>query len=174
MTILIDGYNVLHSIPQFAQELKHGLKHARKFLIRKVADFSDFHGCSAWVIFDAQHTDQHKPNVMRKHGIRVVYTQADQIADAYIVKWIQKHRHDHDIEVVTSDAELIDRVRRLGASYRTTIEFSDTFSRTSKIIVEQSGGLGSAIPDSDLTLGDLLPKSEREKWRKLKSKLKSQ
>ena len=169
--VLVDGYNVLQNWPQFAHEIESHFDLARERLIRMIADFAAYQGHRVIAVFDAQKQRSRQPTRKKQDGIEIVYTKRDQTADAYIVEWIRRYKGDEHIEVITSDLALRNAVRRLGASIKTTFEFSDAYARTGG-----SKGLSrpqNAIPDSDPRLADRIDPKIRRQLEQLKRNLKN-
>jgi uncharacterized protein len=167
--VLVDGYNVLQSWPQFAHQLETQFELARNRLIRMVANFADFQGHRVVVVFDAPRRDYPKVKRKKQEGLEVVYTKRNQTADDYIIRWIKRYKGGKHIEVITSDRELGSSVRRLGASVRNTFEFSDSHARTDRI--QRHSRPQAAIPDSEPRLRDRIDPDVRRQLEKLRQKL---
>jgi len=166
--VLVDGYNVLKHWPQFDRQLNTQFDLARGQLIRMIGNFADYQGHRVIVVFDAGKRNLHRPTSKNQEGVEVVYTKRDQTADDYISEWIEAYRGDEHVEVVTSDQLLSEIVQELGASVRTTFEFSDTYARTpgTSGIQYQNG-----IPDSEPQLRDGLDQTTRRGLENFKRNL---
>ncbi|GEM_PF-1449469 len=167
--VLVDGYNVLQSWPQFSQQLDHQFDLARGRLIRMIANFAEYQGHRVIAVFDAPQRNLTKAMRKKQEGIEVVYTKQNQTADDYIVEWIKRYKGGEHIEVITSDGALGNAVRRLGASVQTTFEFSDTYTPAGGIV--QHSRPQAAIPDSQPRLRDRLQPNVRRQLEQLKRKL---
>ncbi len=167
--VLVDGYNVLQNWPQFTRDLEERFDLARERLTRMIADFAAYQGHRVIVVFDAQRQNLRKAVRKKLEGIEVVYTQREQTADAYIIQWMQRYKGEKHVEVITSDRALSDAVHRLGASVRTTFEFSDTYARTGGSGMRAN--LQDAIPNSAPRLGDLIDPTVRQQLEQLKREL---
>jgi len=170
MVMLVDGYNLLHNLPECTYDLKHDLESARNYLISKLSRYASANDVEVKVIFDAQYTEHLKTSIKKQEGIKIVYTKTDETADNYIINWVKKRHQDEYIGVITSDQELSKAVQRLGCITRKTIEFDDTY-RGIDAFAGRKGKLGSAMPDSRPLLGDRIGKSAFNGLKELKRKL---
>ncbi len=99
-TILIDGYNVLHS-PAFHFPLNLDLEGQRDHLIRLLYSYADQHGVDIIVVFDSSlNTPQRQFQTRR---VRVVFSKPNQEADAVIRQYIRQEPHISQLTVVSSD-----------------------------------------------------------------------
>jgi len=85
MVMLVDGYNLLHNLPECTYDLKHNLESARNYLISKLSRYASANDVEVKVIFDAQYTEHLKISIKKQEGIRIVYTKTDETADNYII-----------------------------------------------------------------------------------------
>ena len=170
MIMLVDGYNLLHNLPECTYDLKHDLEATRDYLIGKLSRYASDHDVEVRVIFDAHYTNHLKTSIKKQVGIRIVYTKTDETADNYIINWIKKCHQDKYIEVITSDQGLSRAVKQLGVTTRKTIEFDDTCSQSNSVL-GQKRKLGSAILNSEPLLGDRIGKSAFNDLKELKRKL---
>ena len=178
--IIIDGYNVLQSWPPFSNLLDSTFPtqpkdpkfaQARDRLVRLIAEYAQYRGLRAVVVFDAHQRKTHHPTRNIQEGLEVIYTKWQQTADDYIIDWVHKYDGDLEIEVITSDQELSQKVREFGATARSTFEFSDTYSRARPT---RQGRFQDAIPDSDPLLADRVDSKTRRQLEMLKRQLKNQ
>ena len=103
MIMLVDGYNLLHNLPECTYDLKHDLEATRDYLIGKLSRYASDYDVEVRVIFDAHYTNHLKTSIKKQVGIRIVYTKTDETADNYIINWIKKYHQGKYIEVITSD-----------------------------------------------------------------------
>lgn len=102
--IIIDGYNVIHRVPDLERLLDRGLETAREGLFRF---------CSSWlatrkdvwlfyIVFDGQSDvlgDERQP----APGIRAVYTRTGEQADTRIIQIVDERKKDFIVTVVSDD-----------------------------------------------------------------------
>jgi len=167
--VLVDGYNVLKNWPQFTRQLDGQFNLARNRLIRMIGDFADYQGHRVIVVFDAPRRNMHRATSRKQEGVEVVYTKKQQTADDYIVQWVKEYQGEEHVEIVTSDQALRHAVQKLGASVRTTFEFSDTYARTGGIAASVQPR--EAVPDSEPQLRDGLDPKVRRQLDQLKRNL---
>ncbi len=96
--ILIDGYNLLHQVPELKRRETEALEDWRKRLIGRLVAFSadrkiDFH-----LVFDSS---QIRLGSDTFPGVRVDY--ASPSADGYIRNIISRNQGNHDLVIVSSD-----------------------------------------------------------------------
>ncbi|MED5579390.1 MAG: NYN domain-containing protein [Nitrospinota bacterium] len=122
MKILIDGYNLIHTIPAIAQELDRDLESSRNSLIRLLHSYrsskNDIYPIT--VVFDGQKEHLDKRNTPPR-GINITYSRGET-ADELIVKMV-KNEYKGSI-LVTSDREL----RRNAEPFVNTLFYSEEFA----------------------------------------------
>ena len=105
----IDGYNVMHRLPEIAGMLADQPEEGRALFLRRLAPLV-FRSRESWtVVFDAPRQGRGSA----AGPIHVVYTQD---ADGWIIARLREHAHPGQVTVVTSDEQDIGRAaRELGA-----------------------------------------------------------
>jgi len=116
-TFVIDGYNVIHRIPELKRSLGGGLENARLNLALLVSAWS--HGRPAAegiIVFDgdiqfAGGRDQ------RLAGIRCIFSRASHGGDSEIIRFVRNcRRNKSDITVVSDDNNVRNNCRAHGAT----------------------------------------------------------
>ncbi len=107
--VLVDGYNVTKTVWD-----DRSLAEQRAELIARVEDLALRHGAELTVVFDGAAIDgAHSDG--RRH-VRVVYSPPGESADDVIRAEVARLPASRPAVVVTSDAEIVRDVRRLGAN----------------------------------------------------------
>ncbi len=120
MHYLIDGYNLLFKLSSPA---KRPLEKKRLLLISELNEVVSLLKLNATIVFDgslplpAETTRQHFD------ALEIVYTTAEQNADAYIIKEVENARRPSQITVITSDRSLTMQCRSLGAQAQSIHDF---------------------------------------------------
>ena len=101
--LLVDGYNVLHAWPEFADLLADNLDSARRRLMDILCNYQGYRKCEVILVFDAYKVKNNPGQVERYHNISVVYTKEAETADMYIERVTHEIGRKHRVRVVTSD-----------------------------------------------------------------------
>ena len=106
--LVVDGYNVIHKSARYLELIDEAdggdpFERARTKLIGDVASFAQ-HRYDAVVVFDAaENLSSQRPNLSQA-GIRVLFSEAGQSADAVIERLVTNARlQARSVTVVTSD-----------------------------------------------------------------------
>ncbi len=111
-TVLIDGYNVLHRVPAWSEQLERSLERARESLLVY---------CSAWrqrhrdvdrvvVVFDGD-SSVADGRTGSAPGVLALYTESGETADRRIMSLLAEARRGEQLTVVTDDNEIRRRAR---------------------------------------------------------------
>ena len=121
--VLIDGYNVIGSEGRFRKD-RDILARERENLIRRLSEYRSLLSPDTEIqlIFDGFPSDR-EPFGHRGGGVTVVFSEEEGSADAVIVRLSE--RWGNRAIVVTSDREVILRVRQSGAQAVGAREFMD-------------------------------------------------
>jgi predicted RNA-binding protein with PIN domain len=116
---IIDGMNVIGSRPDGWWKDRGG---AMAALVDRLDRWASLQGDDVTVVFERPPTTAISSSV-----IEVAYAPkaAANSADDEIVRLVQADARPHEIQVVTSDKELVGRVASLGASVRPAAGFRD-------------------------------------------------
>ena len=103
---IIDGYNVIFAWDELKKAADGEIDLARSQLISTLASFRAYKNCDLLLVFDAYNVKDGTERRYTHEGIDVVYTGADETADAYIERLIREIGKSYYVKVVTSDALL--------------------------------------------------------------------
>jgi hypothetical protein len=120
--IVVDGYNLIHAMPELARLVGTDLERARDGLVAKLAVYRSGRGVRITVVFDGRGpaAQQNRP----PGGIEVVFSRAPQNADAKIKNMLALEKSPKSWTVVTSDNSIILFVRDYGAKTIPSAEFA--------------------------------------------------
>ncbi len=126
--IVIDGYNLIHAMPELARLVENDLERARDGLVSKLAVFRSGRGVRVTVVFDGQSmvAQQGRP----PGGIEVVFSRAPQNADAKIKTMLSLEKSPKSWTVVTSDNSIVRYARDYGAKTIPSAEFAAKLGST--------------------------------------------
>ena len=101
--LILDGYNVIHKIPELASHLNAGLEEARKALANFMATWRRAHAYNGTIciVFDGR--DGIVSNNQSLCGIKCIYTKTKQEADDRIITMVKSSRDSKTITVISDD-----------------------------------------------------------------------
>ena len=119
-TLIIDGYNVIHAIPEIEELLDESLEAARIGLIRFLTEFKEARKDirKIFIVFDGKSQGIHEEAAVAP-GITAIYTKDGQEADEKIVEIIKDAQNPELITVVSDDNFLYNNTRALGSRIKT-------------------------------------------------------
>jgi predicted RNA-binding protein with PIN domain len=101
--LLVDGYNVIHALPELKRIAEESLEEARHVLIDMMQDFQGYKGCRLIVVFDAHMIQRGQGKEETAGGVEVVYTKENETADHYIERFVDGIPKNIHVMVATSD-----------------------------------------------------------------------
>ncbi len=116
MWLIIDGYNVLRSNGRTVPLKGSDFQADRERFIENLGRYRGQRRDKVTVVFDGFHADADFPAVKRQGGVEVIYSRRGQTADEVIKEMVEQASNTRDIMVVSSDREISDFVKGLGAS----------------------------------------------------------
>ncbi|SFI37640.1 hypothetical protein SAMN05192551_1153 [Tindallia magadiensis] len=101
--LILDGYNVINSMPELHEIQKTDFQGARDRLIDMMAEYRSYRGLEVIIVFDAYKTPRSKETIQWTKGVEVVFTKEKMTADHFIEKKIQALVERKNVMVVTND-----------------------------------------------------------------------
>jgi predicted RNA-binding protein with PIN domain len=139
--LIVDGYNVIHQIPELKLGLSSGLENARLKLALLLSAWSHDHPATECLIVfdgDLQHAGGRD---QRLAGIRCVFSRISHGGDAEIIRFVRDSKGEQaDITVVSDDNSVRNNCRTHGASVQPS-----SYIMTKK--TRPSGGRAKASAD---------------------------
>ena len=127
--VIIDGYNLIYSWESLKKTAEFSLEKAREELMDILSSYVAYTKIELLLVFDAYLVKDGEGSEFTKDGYTVVFTKADQTADAYIEKVMHDLGPDYSIRMVTSDRLLQYSAVHSGIFRMTTQEFIDELTR---------------------------------------------
>ena len=127
--VIVDGYNVIYSHEGLQTTAQFSLEKAREELMDILSNYVSFTKTELVLVFDAYLVKEGEGSEFIHDGYKVVYTKADQTADAYIEKLMHELGPDYSIRMVTNDKLLQFSAVHSGISRMTAKEFLDELTR---------------------------------------------
>lgn len=151
---LIDGYNLIHRLPDLRAEMARGLEAARRRLESKCLPLQSLSDVRAvYIIYDGQGEGYQK----RSSKLGVIYTSRKQSADSRILELVRSAEESGDeIIVVSDDREITWHGRGLGARACACAELESLLSKTASGTRSRPGRSSSpsALPKDGLKPSD--------------------
>ncbi|WP_207725075.1 NYN domain-containing protein [Acetobacterium paludosum] len=165
--LIVDGYNVIHGSEDLQRLSEIQLEEARVKLIDDLNGYSGFKGWETILVFDAyqQQSLEKKEEI---HGrIKVVFTEKNKTADAYIEKLVYSLPNAYTIRVVTSDYTLQRMVLASGAERVPSRELIEDMARTLKKFHDEKK---KSLEKQGVTLSEFMDADTLEKLKEMRIK----
>ena len=116
ITLILDGYNVTHAVPELARHLDRSLQAAREELVRLCQAYRARRGDigKLYVVFDGRDADAPVAHA-RQGGVTVLFTRKPEEADQRILRVIEAEGRRARCVVVSNDNEVCNNARAFGA-----------------------------------------------------------
>ena len=134
--VIIDGYNLIYADESLTKTAEASLEKAREDLMDLLSSYVAYTKTELVLVFDAYLVKDGEGSEYTHDGYRVVYTKANQTADAYIEKMMYELGPDYSIRMVTSDRLLQFSAVQSGISRITAKEFLEELTRIGNEITE--------------------------------------
>jgi len=124
VTVVLDGYNVIHAVPELARHLDQSLESAREALVRFCQAYRAGRGDVARlvVVFDGDEAHARGPQADRG-GVTVLFTGRQEEADERIVQWARADGGRSRLVIVSNDTLVFNNARAHGARAMSVSEF---------------------------------------------------
>jgi uncharacterized protein len=119
MQYIVDGYNLLFRIAKDRRSLKKN----RQEIISMLNDWVASLKLNISIVFDGAEQTSDQPSRGHWDALEIVYTPKKISADEYIIEEIHHCSNPKQKVVVTSDRELANHCKALGAQIQTISEF---------------------------------------------------
>ncbi len=125
-TFILDGYNVIHAMPELARQLDRGLRTAREALVRWCQEYRGRRGDVGrlYVVFDGRDLEMAGSHEQQHGHVTVLFSQKPEEADARILRVIEAQGSRSRCVVVSNDNEVSNNARAFGARVLSVQEFS--------------------------------------------------
>lgn len=125
ITMILDGYNVIHAVPELARYMDYSLQSAREALIRLCQEYRIRRGDIGrlYVVFDGR--DAYASGSPEQHhgSVTVLFAQKPEEADGRILSLIEAQKGRSRCVVVSNDNEVFNNARAFSARVLSVQEF---------------------------------------------------
>ena len=114
--LILDGYNVIHAIPELERQLDRSLDAAREALIGRCCAYQASRGDAQeiYIVFDGRETDDQAPT-KRGPRVTVLFTPRKEEADDRILRLIKDAKGHTEFVIVSNDTYVFNNSRAHGA-----------------------------------------------------------
>ena len=114
-TTILDGYNVIHAVPELSRHLDRSLQAGREALVRWCQEYQARNSATGklYIVFDGRREDGWGASEQLHGRVTVVFAQKPEEADQRILRVIESHRGR--CVVVSNDNEVANNARAFGA-----------------------------------------------------------
>lgn len=125
--VIIDGYNVIHSIPELKQAFEKSIESARNKLLQLCGEWLTLRRdvYMFYVVFDGDSSFRHDA-LQSIRNVRAVYTRSGEKADDRILDIINERGNTCAFTVVSDDNYVRKHSKELDASIMPVQKFQDT------------------------------------------------
>jgi len=144
--LLVDGYSLLHSAPEFSKYIRTGMDIGRERVLQRVRLAIPDLAPAATVVFDGR-----EGSLEDLAHIQVVYAPANKTADAVIERMVADADRPQELMVVTADRAERDTASGFGAQVMSCVQFLELTGRVRPENAPRSrkkklGTLGDVFP----------------------------
>ena len=148
--LIIDGYNLLHKVPELARMLGTDIQSARHRLVRRVEETAHNMARQTTIVFDGREAGSDA--ALSSKYLEVFFSPSNLSADSVIERLVYKIPNPEKTLVVTSDHAEHDTVSSAGAHTMSSEEFMR------KCEIDAKKTVSKRTPHSkEPKLGDLFP-----------------
>jgi predicted RNA-binding protein with PIN domain len=166
MHLIIDGYNLIRQSPDMQRLDARDLELGREALLQRLAAYRSRSQHQITVVFDGWQGGDFKESRERQQGMVIIYSRLGERADEVIKRLLA--RETGRAVVVSSDRELQDCARRVGAAWINASQFETSHLLAGKGQAreeEEEAGPGGPAKKGPARR---LPKAQRRRLQRLK------
>ncbi|MGR3318770.1 MAG: NYN domain-containing protein [Candidatus Anammoxibacter sp.] len=131
MLIVIDGYNVILTVPNLEKYVKvNNIEEARERLISILIRYRLSKKYNIVLVFDSRHDCCDKPSRQESSGIEVVYAKHSKDADTEIKNMIAHNQNPANTLVITNDNDIRKFVQKKGGKVLDSESFYNEIVKT--------------------------------------------
>lgn len=115
-TLILDGYNVIHAVPELSRHLDRSLQAGREALVRFCQEYQAHNSDTGklYIVFDGCSKEGWGVSEQLHGRVTVVFSQKPEEADKRILKLVESQGKGRCV-VVSNDNEVANNVRAFGA-----------------------------------------------------------
>ena len=113
--LIVDGYNMIYAWDSLKELAYEDLSLARDKLIEYLFNYYPYLDHDIWIVFDGYKVKGNTGTRIQKKGLTIIYTRADETADAFLEKSAYDLKDKYRVTYATSDALIQNAVFSQGA-----------------------------------------------------------
>ncbi|MDR4506958.1 MAG: NYN domain-containing protein [Candidatus Brocadiaceae bacterium] len=115
MVIIIDGYNLIYSVPELEKYVEvHRIESVRNHVVSLLSKYQEEKPHTITIVFDGTYSDTVLPRKQIFSGITVIYSKTGVNADTAIKNIVNLCQNPNDVYVVTYDNDIKRHVKKRG------------------------------------------------------------
>jgi len=115
MLIIIDGYNLIFTVPELERHVKtNNIEPVRDYVISLLSKYKEKKRCDVLLVFDGNYTEAALPKKQTHAGITVIYSKSGINADTEIKNITSLCQNPKDVSIVTYDNDIKRHVKKCG------------------------------------------------------------
>ena len=115
MLIIIDGYNLIFTVPELERHVKvNNIEPVRDYVISLLSKYKEKKRCDVLLVFDGNYTEAVLPKKQTYAGITVIYSKSGISADTEIKNITTLCQNPKDVSIVTYDNDIKRHVKKCG------------------------------------------------------------
>lgn len=130
--LIVDGYNIIYGWEELRSLFIENMDAGRTALLDKLSNYQGYTDHRVIVVFDAYRTRISPERLHKYQNLEVIFTKADETADAYIEKVVHDQNGKYRFTVATSDGLEQLTVMGLGASRMSVRLLREELDRVSR------------------------------------------
>ncbi len=162
--LIVDGYNLIHALPELARLIDTDLLRARDRLVAHLSEFAAVRNIEVTVVFDGRGPQFVPHDPSRVAGVEVVFSRPPHDADQTIIALLRRNTRPRSVTIVTSDASLARSARDYGAKTTSSRAFVRLLAAPGRRNTSRGEREGSS-DKPEMTPGDLAEWEEYLKSR---------
>ena len=115
MLIIIDGYNLIFTVPELERHVKaNNIEPVRDHVISLLSKYKQKKRCDVILVFDGNYTEAALPKKQTYAGVTVIYSKSGISADTEIKNISSLCQNPKDVAIVTYDNDIKRHVKKCG------------------------------------------------------------
>ena len=130
--IIVDGYNLIHAIPELAEAIETSLEHARNLLLARLKSYTIRKSVAVIVVFDGTQPPLGVDEPVSTRNLIVKFSRTPFKADPLIMNLVRQEPNRKSLTVVSDDREIGDFARQNNAGVLSSQAFFERITRRSE------------------------------------------
>lgn len=162
MILAVDGFNLIYKFPELEERMyANDLRGARLGLLQILSKYRRYlKNTKIYIFFDGKKEKSNPTRQETYDGMEIFYSQLDK-ADDLIKEFVKQHSKPNEIQIITSDNEILYYCRKFKSKTSTSEEFAKQVS------------IRLTAPDEEPEEDPVLNEEELSFWKEMFRKRKA-